>query len=42
MNQMTETLDHFAKPEVFIHLQNFDELARANMSRVFLDFEATP
>lgn len=42
MNPMTETSDKFATPEAFMHLQNFDELHRANMNRVFLDFEANP
>jgi glyoxylase-like metal-dependent hydrolase (beta-lactamase superfamily II) len=42
MNPMTETLDKFATPKAFMHLQNFEELHRANMNRVFLDFEANP
>jgi glyoxylase-like metal-dependent hydrolase (beta-lactamase superfamily II) len=42
MSPMTETLDKFATPDVFMHLQNFEELHRANMNRVFLDFEANP
>lgn len=42
MSPMTETLDKFATPEGFMHLQNFEELHRANMNRVFLDFEANP
>lgn len=40
MNPMTETLDQYTNPEAFTHLQNFHELHRANMSRVFLDFES--
>ena len=42
MDSMQETLDQFETPEQFKHLQNFDELHRANMSRVFVDFEANP
>ncbi|MEY3944833.1 MAG: hypothetical protein RL697_846, partial [Pseudomonadota bacterium] len=29
-------------PAPFKHLQNFEELHRANMSRVFVDFESNP
>ncbi|MEN9835659.1 MAG: hypothetical protein RL011_1852 [Pseudomonadota bacterium] len=42
MDPIGETLDRFAKPGQFTHLQNFDELHRANMNRVFVDFEANP
>lgn len=42
MEPMPETLDRFAQPAAFMHLQNFDELHRANMNRVFVDFENNP
>jgi glyoxylase-like metal-dependent hydrolase (beta-lactamase superfamily II) len=42
MDPIGETLDKFAKPSQFMHLQNFAELHRANMNRVFVDFEANP
>lgn len=42
MEPMGETLNNLAQPPAFLHLQNFDELHRANMSRVFVDFEANP
>jgi glyoxylase-like metal-dependent hydrolase (beta-lactamase superfamily II) len=42
MDPMSETLDKFSSPSAFKHLQNFDELHRANMSRVFVDFESNP
>ena len=42
MDSIGETLDKFARPDQFIHLQNFSELHRANMNRVFVDFEANP
>ena len=42
MDSISETLDKFAKPTQFIHLQNFADLHRANMNRVFVDFEANP
>ena len=42
MDSIGETLDKFAKPTQFIHLQNFADLHRANMNRVFVDFEANP
>lgn len=42
MDPMSETLAKFASHPQFSHLQNFDELHRANMNRVFLDFEANP
>ena len=42
MDPLSETLDKFSAPPQFKHLQNFDELHRANMSRVFLDFESNP
>lgn len=42
MDPIGETLDKFAKPPRFIHLENFVELHRANMNRVFVDFEANP
>ena len=42
MDSIGETLDKFAKPAQFVHLQNFAELHRANMNRVFVDFEANP
>lgn len=42
MEPMSETLDQFDQPQQFIHLKNFQELHRANMSRVYLDFETNP
>lgn len=42
MDPIGETLDKFARSSQFAHLQNFDELHRANMNRVFVDFEANP
>jgi glyoxylase-like metal-dependent hydrolase (beta-lactamase superfamily II) len=42
LESMPETLDKFASPNQFKHLQNFEELHRANMNRVFVDFEANP
>lgn len=42
MEPISETLNKFARPSQFIHLQNFDDLHRANMNRVFVDFEANP
>ncbi len=42
MDAIGETLDKFAKPSQFMHLENFSELHRANMNRVFVDFEANP
>ncbi len=42
MDPLSETLDKFAAPAQFKHLQNFDELHRANMNRVFVDFESNP
>jgi glyoxylase-like metal-dependent hydrolase (beta-lactamase superfamily II) len=42
MDPLTETLDKFASPAQFKLLQNFEELHRGNMNRVFVDFEATP
>jgi glyoxylase-like metal-dependent hydrolase (beta-lactamase superfamily II) len=42
LDPMSETLDKFAFPKQFMHLQNFEELHRANMNRVFVDFEANP
>ena len=42
MDPITDTLDKFAAPAQFKHLQNFDELHRANMNRVFVDFESNP
>lgn len=42
MSPMLETLDKFATPKAFMHLQNFEALHRANMNRVFLDFEENP
>lgn len=42
MEPIRETLDKLAKPAQFIHLQNFSDLHRANMNRVFVDFEANP
>lgn len=42
LEPMSETLDKFASPTQFKHLQNFEELHRANMNRVFVDFEANP
>lgn len=42
MESLQETLDQFATPAQFVHLQNFEELHRANMNRVFVDFEANP
>ena len=42
MDPMSETLDKFSSPEKFKNLQNFEELHRGNMNRVFVDFEANP
>jgi glyoxylase-like metal-dependent hydrolase (beta-lactamase superfamily II) len=42
MDSIGETLDKFANPPQFMHLENFAELHRANMNRVFVDFEANP
>ena len=42
LDPMSETLDKFVSPTQFKHLHNFDELHRANMNRVFVDFEANP
>ena len=42
MESLQETLDQFDNPPAFMHLQNFDELHRANMNRVFVDFESNP
>lgn len=42
MDPIGETLDKFSKPAQFMHLENFAELHRANMNRVFVDFEANP
>ena len=42
MDPMPETLDKFASPPQFKGLQNFEELHRANMNRVFVDFESNP
>ena len=42
MEPIGETINKFAKPVQFMHLENFAELHRANMSRVFIDFEANP
>lgn len=42
MESIGETLDKFAKPTQFMHLENFADLHRANMNRVFVDFEASP
>ena len=42
MDSIAETLDKFAKPKQFMHLENFADLHRANMNRVFVDFEANP
>ncbi len=42
MDSIGETLDKFAKPAQFMHLENFSDLHRANMNRVFVDFEANP
>jgi glyoxylase-like metal-dependent hydrolase (beta-lactamase superfamily II) len=42
MDPIGETLDKFEKPTQFMHLKNFAELHRANMNRVFVDFEANP
>jgi len=42
MDPIGETLDKFAKPAQFSHLENFTELHRANMNRVSVDFEANP
>jgi hypothetical protein len=35
-------LKQWGQPAQFMHLQNFDELHRTNMNRVFVDFEANP
>ena len=42
LEPMSETLDKFASPAQFKHLQNFEDLHRGNMNRVFVDFEANP
>jgi glyoxylase-like metal-dependent hydrolase (beta-lactamase superfamily II) len=42
MDSITETLDKFAMPAQFVGLENFADLHRANMNRVFVDFEANP
>jgi len=42
MESLQETLDRFDNPPAFMHLQNFGELHRSNMNRVFVDFEANP
>lgn len=42
MEPMDETLARLARPPQFMHLHNFDELHRANMNRVFTDFETNP
>ena len=42
MEPISETLDKFAQPAQFMRLQNFSDLHRANMNRVFIDFEANP
>jgi len=42
MESLQDTLDQFDKPQAFMHLQNFDDLHRSNMNRVFVDFEANP
>lgn len=42
MDPISETLDKFFRPAQFLHLENFAELHRANMNRVFIDFEANP
>jgi glyoxylase-like metal-dependent hydrolase (beta-lactamase superfamily II) len=42
LESMSETLDKFMSPAQFKHLQNFEELHRGNMNRVFVDFEANP
>lgn len=42
MESIGETLDKFAKPVQFMHLENFADLHRANMNRVFVDFEGNP
>ncbi len=42
MDSIGETLEKFAKPVQFMHLENFADLHRANMNRVFVDFEANP
>lgn len=40
MDLMSETLDKFSSPSQFKSLQNFNELHRANMNRIFVDFES--
>ncbi len=42
MDPMDETLNQWARPGQFMHLQNFDALHLANMNRVFVDFESNP
>lgn len=42
LEPMSETLDRFVSPAQFKNLQNFDDLHRGNMNRVFVDFEANP
>lgn len=42
MDPMVETLDKFSTAPAFKNLQNFDDLHRGNMNRVFVDFESNP
>jgi glyoxylase-like metal-dependent hydrolase (beta-lactamase superfamily II) len=40
MEPLTATLDRYAKMPQFMHLQNYDDLHRANMNRAFTEFES--
>ena len=37
---MSEVLDRYMDLPAFRHLQNYDELHRGNMNRVFVQFES--
>lgn len=40
MEPLTATLDRYAQMPEFMHLQNYDDLHRANMNRAFTEFES--
>lgn len=40
MEPLAEVLDRYAELSAFRHLQNYDELHRGNMNRVFVQFES--
>lgn len=42
MEPMDATLDRYTEMAQFKHLENFDDLHRANMNRAFLEFERAP